>query len=117
MAALLKDIMCFTNTVHDRDCYIVFGVNDALEIVGMKALRRRQADIIDALDKLSFASVHTPQIAVETIIIKSTDIDVLIIYNTGQTSVYLKSHMVRCWQDASIPTTKTETPPTTEMRK
>lgn len=90
MAALLKDIICFTNTVHDRDCYIVFGVNDALEIVEMKAQRRKQADIIDALDKLSFASVHTPQIAVETIIIENTELDVLIIYNTDQTPVYLK---------------------------
>ena len=87
---LLKDIVCFTNTVHDYDCYIIFGVSDALEIVGMKGKRRKQADIIDALDKLSFASVHIPQISVETVVLEKTELDVLIIFNTAQTPVYLK---------------------------
>lgn len=88
--ALLKDIICFTNTVHEKDCYIIFGVNDDMEIVGMRTQRRKQADILDALDKLSFASVHTPQITVETITLEEKEIDVLVIYNTDQTPVYLK---------------------------
>lgn len=90
MSALLKDIICFTNTVHDKDCYIIFGVSDELRIIGMSEQRRKQADIIDSLDKLSFASIHTPQISVETIIIENTEIDVLIVFNTDQTPVYLK---------------------------
>ena len=64
---LIKDIVCFTNTVHDKDSYIIFGVNDSQQIVGMKQPRRKQADIIDALSKLQFASVHTPEISVNTI--------------------------------------------------
>lgn len=90
MPSLLKDIICFTNTVHDKDCFIIFGVTDALEIVGMEAQRRKQVDIIDALDKLSFASNHVPQISVETIVIDNTELDVLIVYNTDLTPVYLK---------------------------
>ncbi len=61
-----------------------------MEIVGMRTQRRKQADILDALDKLSFASVHTPQITVETITLEEKEIDVLVIYNTDQTPVYLK---------------------------
>ena len=35
---LMKDIICFVNTVHDEDCYIIFGVTNSLEVVGMKTL-------------------------------------------------------------------------------
>lgn len=48
---LIKDIVCFTNTVHDKDCYIIFGVSDDYQIVGMSKTRRKQADILDTLIK------------------------------------------------------------------
>ena len=43
---LIKDIICFSNTVHNEDCYLIFGISDNLEIVGMRKNRRKQADII-----------------------------------------------------------------------
>lgn len=87
---LLKDIICFTNTVHDKDCYIFFGVNNSLKIVGMTKSRRKQADIIDAMDKLAFATVHVPCFSVETINVCGFELDVLMIYNTDKTPVFLK---------------------------
>lgn len=89
---LIKDIVCFTNTVHDKDSYIIFGVNDSQQIVGMKQPRRKQADIIDALSKLQFATVHTPEISVNTVILDGKEIDVLTVYNTEQTPVFLKQN-------------------------
>ena len=45
---LLKDIICFANTSHDENCYIVFGIADDLSVTGMAGARRKQADILDA---------------------------------------------------------------------
>lgn len=87
---LIKDIVCFTNTVHDRDCYIIFGVSDELIVTGMKALRRKQADIIDAISNLQFAGDIYPQVEVNTVTIKGIEVDVLTVYNEHMTPVYLK---------------------------
>ena len=63
---LIKDIVCFTNTVHDKDCYIIFGVSDDYQIVGMSKTRRKQADILDTLNNLHFAGDIVPQIELQT---------------------------------------------------
>ena len=54
MADLLKDIICFANTPHDANCYLLFGIDDDGHIVGMKKNRRKQADILEAMDNLWF---------------------------------------------------------------
>ena len=87
---LMKDIICFANTVHDEDCYIVFGVTNSLEVVGMKKERRKQADIIDAISHLHFAGDNYPKIAVDTIEYEGRSLDILIIYNNRNTPIYLK---------------------------
>lgn len=86
---LLKDIICFANTVHDKKCYIIFGVADDLKIVGMTEPRRKQADIIDALSNLWFAGDISPKISVETVMISGVELDVLVIDNVERTPVYL----------------------------
>lgn len=88
---LVKDIVCFANTVHDKDCYLIFGISDDLKIVGLNEERRKQADIIDTISHLSFAGDVRPQISVETLSIEEKEIDVLTIYNINQTPIYLKT--------------------------
>jgi len=90
IADLLKDIVCFANTVHDEKCYLIFGVSNDLELKGMETTRRKQADIIDAISHLHFAGDVYPHISVETIKYKGVDLDVLIIENCEQTPIYLK---------------------------
>lgn len=90
ITALIKDIICFANTVHENDCYIIFGVDDNLEVTGMTAPRRKQADIIDTLSNLMFAGDIIPKITVETVMLKDKEIDVLIIHNVEKTPVFLK---------------------------
>jgi len=87
---LLKDIICFANTIHDENCYIVFGVSDDCRISVMVNTRRKQADIIDAISNLNFAGDNLPVVSVETITIEGKELDVLIIYNTNNTPIYLK---------------------------
>ena len=81
IADLIKDIICFANTVHDENCYLIFGISDSLQIVGMTKPRIKQADIIDTLSNLSFAGDVVPKIEVETIKLNGIDIDVLIIFD------------------------------------
>ena len=87
---LIKDIICFANTVHDEDCYIIFGVSDSLEFTGMKKTRRKQADIIDAISNLVFAGDIYPKIDVKTLKMDGVELDVLTIFNVENTPVYLK---------------------------
>ena len=92
MSELIKDIICLANTVHDENCYIIFGVSDELKLTGMKQSRRKQADIIEAISNLYFAGDNYPQISVETTCVYGIEVDVLVIYNTDKTPVYLKKN-------------------------
>ena len=94
---LIKDIICFANTVHDKDCFLIFGVNDDLKVCGMEKDRKKQSDIIDTLSKLQFAGDVQPDVELKTVTVPSdiepdtmVEVDVLIIYNTYLTPIYLK---------------------------
>ena len=68
IADLIKDIICFANTVHDENCYLIFGVSDDLSVTGMKKARRKQADIIDTISTLTFAGDAYPAIDIKTVV-------------------------------------------------
>jgi len=89
MEDLIKDIICFANTAHDEDCYLIFGIADNLSVTGMVKNRRKQADIIDAISKLNFAGDNPPRIVVDSLEYEGTTIDVLTIRNNEMTPVYL----------------------------
>ena len=89
MPTLMKDIVCFANTVHNENCYIIFGVSDDFKVVGMINQRKKQADIIDAISNLNFAGDNYPQIKVSSIVIEEKEIDVLTILDTDKTPIYL----------------------------
>lgn len=89
MADLIKDIVCFANTVHDENCYLIFGVADNLDLTGMRKPRKKQADIIDAISKLIFAGDVYPSVDVKTVIFDGIELDVLTIFNVENTPIYL----------------------------
>jgi len=89
---LLHDILCFANTVHDRECYLIIGVSDIGEIVGVSGEnRRRQVDILDLLSNTVFAGDNIPEIRLDTIEIEGKEIDVLTIFNSYTVPYYLKT--------------------------
>lgn len=45
MSDLIKDIICFVNTVHSENCYLIFGVSDDCKVVGMQQPRYELANI------------------------------------------------------------------------
>lgn len=87
---LMKDIICFANTVHDEDCFLIFGIGDDLSLKGMSKKRRKQADIIDSISKLFFAGDNIPVITVENVLYEGVELDVLRVHNTNKTPIYLK---------------------------
>ncbi|WP_259473042.1 AlbA family DNA-binding domain-containing protein [Clostridium estertheticum] len=89
---LLHDIICFVNTVHDRDCYIIIGISDAGEIIGVNEENRvGQAGILDLLSNTVFAGDSCPEIKIDTIRIECKEIDILTIFNSYNVPYYLKS--------------------------
>ena len=87
---LIKDIICFANTIHDETCYIVFGITDDLKIVGVKNSKYKQADILDMISQLMFAGDVYPRIELESIVFEGKNLDVLKILNEDKTPIYLK---------------------------
>jgi len=92
MKELVKDIVCFANTAHNRDCYLIIGVSDDRRIVGMTKPRRKQADILEALTHVPFAGAYLPKIEVYTFLIEEKEVDVLVICNTDMTPIYLDAN-------------------------
>ena len=91
---LIKDIICFANTVHDKDCFLIFGINDYLKVCGMEKERTNQCFILDTLSKLQFAGDVQPDIELKTATVQSdiepdtmVEVDILIIYNTYLTPI------------------------------
>ena len=90
---LLLDILCLANTVHNEDCYLLFGVADDGEVVGLSAdsqNRKKQADVLDFMSNTMFAGDNIPKIEVETIIVQGKEVDVLTVYNSYDVPYYLK---------------------------
>ncbi|SAU14416.1 ATP-binding protein [Klebsiella variicola] len=58
-AALVHDILCMANVLHDGDRYLIFGVNDEGLVTGVPedGKQLNQANLIDLLRKVSFALV------------------------------------------------------------
>lgn len=88
---LIRDILAFTNTVHNKDCFLIIGVTDDCKISGVNEdeARRCQADILDILENCNFAGEYSPQISVETLKFDTKEVDVLIIFNTYNTPIYI----------------------------
>jgi len=88
---LIHDILCFANTVHHNDCYIIFGISNIGEYVSLEdSKRRKQSDIIDCLYNIHFAGDNVPQISVETFDVDNRILDILIIHNSLKTPFYIK---------------------------
>lgn len=93
---LLHDILCFANTVHGTDCYIIIGVSDDGEIIGLNDENRvKQVAILDLLSNTVFAGDNTPEIKVETIKIDDKEIDILTVFNSYNVPFYLKKKSKR----------------------
>lgn len=100
---LLKDILSFANTAHHNDCYLIYGINDNKEIVGIDNTdkhRKNQQRISDFLESLDFANVSFPEVNINTLKISGKEVDILTIKDSDRVPFYLRSDYTK--QGSSI---------------
>ncbi|GAA3918475.1 ATP-binding protein [Litoribacillus peritrichatus] len=121
---LLHDILCMANIIYEGERYIIFGVTDDYEIIGLNNdnVRYSQADILNFLRTKSFANYKIPELKLDTVFIDGKEIDILTIANAAKKPYYLtkdetkKGSTVRAGvvysrlQDSNTPKTSCATP-------
>ena len=90
-ANLLHDIICLANNLDDRDAYIIFGVADNGEILGVEndENRKNQENFITFLRDKSFSEGYRPSIEYTRIKWNNHEIDILVIKRNRRTPYYL----------------------------
>lgn len=101
-AELLHDILCLANNTQFQDAYLVFGINDSGETVGVENNQKRinSANIHDFLNNIrsKFFNNDLPDIDVLTLKDSGHDIDILEIKSTLKVPYFL----TECYQDGKI---------------
>lgn len=88
---LLHDILCFANTVHEHDCYIIIGVSDSGKIVGLTDENRiKQAGLLDLLSNVVFSGDNIPEVRLDTIEIEGKELDIITVQNSFIVPYYIK---------------------------
>lgn len=91
-ADLLHDIICMANSLANRDCYIIIGIEDrTFNVVGVGDENgKSQQNVIDLLhQKPSWAGGYIPEVYVKNISIEDKEIDVVVIKQSNNTPFYL----------------------------
>ena len=99
----IKDIFSFVNTSHHQDCYIIIGVDDNQNIIGLDENdenRRTQQQLIDWVRTWPTANYMLPPIEINSLTIDSKLIDVITIKDTKNIPLYLNKRYkgVDAWQ-------------------
>lgn len=88
---LLKDITAMANSSDDKNSYIVFGVSDDFNIVGLTAedQRYKKADIAAVIRDTHFAGNGVPEIDLHSVYIGGKQLDVLEIKKSNSVPYYI----------------------------
>lgn len=90
---LIKDIFCFVNTVHDMDCYLIFGINDNFEVIGvLEGEERKLSDIEDKISCLKIVGDVKIRLSLDSVKLEEKRVDVLTIHNINSTPVMLSTN-------------------------
>lgn len=95
---LLRDILNFVNTPNHENSYIIFGISDDDgSIIGVNndTNRRNKQNIQDYLRNQHFSQNYYPNTNVESFDFDGKFVDVLIIYNTNKTPLFLTDQVKR----------------------
>lgn len=89
---IVRDIVSFANTAHHKNCYLIMGVSDNQEVIGVEndENRRNKQQLQDLLRKKPFAQSSYPQTNVETFNIQGHELDVITIYDSDQVPFFLQ---------------------------
>jgi hypothetical protein len=86
---LIHDILCLSNSYHEGDRYLVFGIDDSKKIIGVEndPKRKTSANIQDLLRQSNFNRI--PTIRLENVKIENHEIDILTITNRPDKPFFL----------------------------
>ena len=85
---LLHDILSLANNENNEDAYLIIGVTDDHEVVGVKEWKKSN-DIYDFLRSKKFAGGHIPTVELKKVYYKYYKIDVLVIKHSHNVPFFL----------------------------
>jgi uncharacterized FlaG/YvyC family protein len=85
---LLHDILCLANNTTNADAYLIVGVTDSYDVVGV-ADWRKSNDVYDFLRSKKFAGNHAPEIQLHKLYYMYHKIDVIEIKSSKHVPFYL----------------------------
>lgn len=85
---LLHDILCLSNNTENRTAFLIIGVNDKYDAIGVEDWKKEN-DINDFLKSKKFAGDHIPQIELKKVYYKHFKIDVLVIKSSLDVPYFL----------------------------
>ena len=88
-AKMLHDIICMANNLADCDAYIIFGVTDDGDIVGIEEdkNRKNQENFITFLRDKSFNGSYRPEVELKVLNLFGHVVDVLIIKKSARDTI------------------------------
>ncbi|MGO1356411.1 MAG: ATP-binding protein [Alkalibacterium gilvum] len=91
-AKLLHDILCLANNIDNKEAYLIYGIADNGDVVGLSEdkNRKNQEFFISFLQGKKFAGNNTPHVVLKTISVKEQEIDILIIKKSNRVPFYLE---------------------------
>ena len=87
-ADLLHDIICLANNIDNIDAYLIIGITDMFEAVGVSEWKKSN-EIIDYLKSKDFAGGHMPEVDLLPIYFKHHKLDVLLIKSSKYVPFFL----------------------------
>lgn len=91
---MLFDIICFSNNLENRDCYIIIGVDESdnysINDITGDPNRKTNAQLISFLKSIPFCGDIRPNVKVETLEIENKIIDIIVIKNSYMTPFFLR---------------------------
>ena len=87
-ADLLHDILCLANNTDNADAYLIIGVTDSYDVVGVPDWRKSN-EVFDYLRSKSFAGNHIPDVQLHKLYYKYHKIDVVEIKSSKNVPFYL----------------------------
>lgn len=88
---LLHDVLCLANIIYEGERFIIFGVSDDFNVIGLNEddIRHKQADILNFLRTKSFAYHKIPSVKIDTIQVDGKELDVLSIKDENYKPYFL----------------------------
>ena len=86
--SLLHDIICLSNNINNKEAYLIYGIEDGGNVVGLKN-KLVSNDIFDMLKSKKFAGDVYPEIDVKNLYFLHFDIGVIICKSSKNVPFYL----------------------------